>query len=121
MAATGIVQLHGQGVLEIDAAADRFRRLTVRQTDQELQHTDGGQWGGGDAGASVTRIPARQSSSHHRPSSRSLTHIAAVPPGLLARAICAVTDGTCSSERERSDNGHLDNCIGLRDGPEHAR
>lgn len=34
-----IVQLHGQGVLEIDAAADRFRCLAVRQAEQELQHT----------------------------------------------------------------------------------
>ncbi|GAA1329307.1 hypothetical protein GCM10009647_067980 [Streptomyces sanglieri] len=29
----GIVQLHGQGVLEIDAAADRFRCLTIRQAE----------------------------------------------------------------------------------------
>lgn len=28
---------------------------------------------------------------------------------------------TCSPERGRSDNGHLDNCIGLRNSHEHAR
>lgn len=53
-------RLHGQGVREIDAAADRFRCLSVRQTEQELQHTDGGQLGGRDAGASVERGPARE-------------------------------------------------------------
>jgi hypothetical protein len=42
----GIVQFHGQRVLEIDAAADRLGRLPVRQTEQELQHADGGQLGG---------------------------------------------------------------------------
>ncbi|WP_435599831.1 MSCRAMM family protein [Streptomyces sp. C10-9-1] len=45
------------------------------------------------------------------------THIAVVPPGLLARAICAVREGTCSPERGRRDNGHLDNCIGRRNHP----
>ncbi|GGV06165.1 hypothetical protein GCM10010211_85920 [Streptomyces albospinus] len=99
----GIVQLQGHGVLEIDAAADRFRCLPVRQAEQSHEYQ-----------------PAK-SSSHHSPSSRSLTHIAVVPPGLLARAICAVRDGTCSPERGRSDNRHLDNCIGLRNSPEHAR
>ncbi|MEV6993820.1 hypothetical protein AB0N87_32250 [Streptomyces sp. NPDC093228] len=49
-----------------------------------------------------------------------LTHIAVVPPGLLARAICAVRDGTCSPERGQSDNGHLDNCIDLRNRSEQA-
>ncbi len=58
-----------------------------------------------------------KSSSHHSPSSRSRTHIAAVPPGLLARATCAVRDGTCSPERGRRDNRHLDNCIGRRNYP----
>lgn len=54
----GIVQLHGQRVLEIDAAAHHFRRLPVRQTQQELQHADGGQLGGRLTGASVARVPA---------------------------------------------------------------
>ena len=53
----GIVQFHGQRVLEIDAAANRFGRLPVRQTEQELQHTDGGQLGGREAGAPVARVP----------------------------------------------------------------
>jgi hypothetical protein len=29
--------------------------------------------------------------------------------------------GTCSPERGRRDNGHLDYCIGLRNNLEHAR
>lgn len=39
----GVVQLHRVGVLEVDAAADRLGGLPVRQAEQELQHTDGGQ------------------------------------------------------------------------------
>lgn len=54
----GIVQLHGRRVLEIDAAADRFRRLPVRQTQHELQHADGGQLGGRQTGTAVARVPA---------------------------------------------------------------
>jgi hypothetical protein len=53
-----IVQLHGQGVLEVHAAAHRLSRLTVRQVEQELQHAHGGQLGGREAGAPVARIPA---------------------------------------------------------------
>lgn len=34
-------------------------------------------------------------------------HDAVVPPGLLAHAICAVKDGTCSPEWGRTDNEHL--------------
>ncbi|GAA1336881.1 hypothetical protein GCM10009647_079540 [Streptomyces sanglieri] len=41
----GIVQLQGHGVLEIDAAADRLRRLPVRHAQQELQNADVGQLG----------------------------------------------------------------------------
>jgi hypothetical protein len=39
-------QLQGHGVLEVVAAAHRLGGLTVRQVEQELQHTDGGQLGG---------------------------------------------------------------------------
>ena len=53
----GIVQLHGHGVLEIDAAAHRLGRLPVRQTEQELQHTDGGQLSGRETRAPVARVP----------------------------------------------------------------
>jgi hypothetical protein len=42
----GIVQLHGQRVFEVDAAADRLSGLPVRQVEQELQYTDGGQLSG---------------------------------------------------------------------------
>ncbi|MFE6946490.1 hypothetical protein [Streptomyces chartreusis] len=38
----GVVQLHGHGLLEVDAAADRLGGLAVGQAEQELQHTDGG-------------------------------------------------------------------------------
>ena len=53
----GIVQLHGQGVLEVDAAAHRLGGLPVRQAEQELQHTDGGQLGGREARTPVARVP----------------------------------------------------------------
>lgn len=39
----GIVQLHGQGVLEVDAAPDGLGCLPVREVEQELQHAHGRQ------------------------------------------------------------------------------
>ena len=90
----GIVQLHGHRVLEVDAAADRLGGLPVRQAEQELQHTDGGQLGGRETRTPVARVPVGEVLVAHSPSSRSLTHIAVVPPGLLARATCAVRGGT---------------------------
>lgn len=54
---SGIVQFHGQRVLEIDAAANRLGRLPVRQTEQKLQHTNGGQLGGREPRASVAWVP----------------------------------------------------------------
>jgi hypothetical protein len=74
-------------------------------------------WAGERPGRPSRGYQPAKSSSHHSPSSRPLTHIAVVPTGLLARATCAVRDGTCSPERGRSDNGHLDNDIGLRNNP----
>lgn len=71
-------------------------------------------WVGERSGRPSRGYQSAKSSSHRSPSSRSLTHIAVVPPGLLARAVCTVKDGTCSPERGRRDNGCLDNCIGLR-------
>jgi hypothetical protein len=56
----GIVQLYGQGVLEVDAAADRLGGLTVRQAQQELQHTDSGQLGRREARTPVPRIPVSE-------------------------------------------------------------
>lgn len=53
----GIVQLHGHGALEVDAAADRLGGLPVRQAEQELQHADGGQLGGREARAPVAGVP----------------------------------------------------------------
>lgn len=53
-----VVQLHGQGVLEIGTTADRFRCLPVRQTEQELQHTDRGQLSGRKTRTAVARVPA---------------------------------------------------------------
>lgn len=68
----GTIQLHGQGVLEIDPAAYRFRCLTVRQTERELQHTDGGQ------------LQARCRGIRHTGTSpRSPRHTTARPAGLL--------------------------------------
>src|SRR6266566_4611682 len=49
--------------------------------------------------------PAK-SSSAHRPSSRSRTHIAVVPAGLLARATRAVSSGTSTPRRGRIDITH---------------
>ncbi|WP_256363310.1 hypothetical protein [Streptomyces sp. TRM70350] len=92
----GIIQLHGQDIFEVDAAADRFGSLTVRQVEQELTVAH---WAGERHGRPSRGYQSAKSSSHHNPSSRSLTHIAVVPPGLLARAICAVRGGTCSPER----------------------
>lgn len=108
----GIVQFHGQRVFEIDAAANLFGRLPVRQTEQELEHTEVARWAGESPGRPSRGYQLAKSSSRHGPPRRSLTHIAVVPPELLARAICTVREGTCSPERGWSDNGHLDNCIG---------
>lgn len=66
---TGIVQLHGHGVLEVDAAADRLGGLPARQAEQELQHTDGGQLSRRETRTPVPRVPVGESSSHHSPSS----------------------------------------------------
>jgi len=46
----GIIQLHGQGVLEIDTATHRLNCLPVGQIKQKLQHTDRGQLSGRETG-----------------------------------------------------------------------
>lgn len=74
-------------------------------------------WAGERPGRPSREYQSAKSSSRHSSSRRSLTHIAAVPLGLLARSICAVRGGTCSPERGQSANGHLDNCIGSRNTP----
>jgi hypothetical protein len=53
----GVIQLHGHRVLEVDAAPDRLGGLPVRQTEQELQHTDGGQLSRRETRPPVTRVP----------------------------------------------------------------
>lgn len=114
----GVVQLQGHGVLEVEAAADRLGSLPVRQAEYELQYTDGGQLGGRETRTPVTRVPIGEvfvAPQPVQPVAR--THIAVVPPGLLARAIRAVRGGTCSPERGCRDNGHLDSCIGHRNHP----
>lgn len=63
------------------------------------------------AGHSSRGYQSAKSSSCHSLPRWSLTHIAVVPPGLLARAIYTVREGTCSPERGWSDNGRLDSCI----------
>lgn len=42
----GVVQFEREGVLEVDATADCLCRLPVRQVQQELQDTYGGELGG---------------------------------------------------------------------------
>jgi hypothetical protein len=55
-----IIQLHGQRVLEIDAAAHRLGCLPVGQIEQELQHADRGQLSGRETRASIARIPVEE-------------------------------------------------------------
>lgn len=55
-----VVQLHGQGVLEIDAAAHRLGCLAVRQVEQELQHADRGQLGGRQTEAPIAGVPVEE-------------------------------------------------------------
>jgi hypothetical protein len=40
---TGVVQVHGQGVLEVDPTPHRLGCLPIGEIEQELQHTDRGQ------------------------------------------------------------------------------
>jgi hypothetical protein len=58
-------------------------------------------WAGERPGRPSRGYQPAKSSSCHSPSNRSRTHIAVVPSGLLARAICAVRDGTA----HRNGNG----------------
>lgn len=98
------------------SAACRSDRLSRNCNTQTVAS-----WAGERPGRPSRGYQPAKSSSHHSPSSRSRTHIAVVPSGLLARAICAVRVGTCPPERGRSDNGHLDGLTGTRNSPEHAR
>ncbi len=62
-------------------------------------------WAGDSPGRPSRGYHEVKSSSRHSPSSRSRTHIAVVPRGLLARATCAVRAGTCRPERGDRDTG----------------
>lgn len=62
-------------------------------------------WAGDSPGRPSRGYHEAKSSSRHSPSSRSRTHIAAVPRGLLARAICAVRAGPSRLERRDKDTG----------------
>lgn len=53
----GVFQFQSEGVLEVDAAANRLGGLAVRQVHHVLQHTDGGQLCGREPGAAVARVP----------------------------------------------------------------
>ena len=77
-------------------------------------------WAGNRPGRPSRGYQSAKSSSCRSPSNRSRTHVAVVPSGLLARAICAVRKGTCSPERERRDHAHPNSYIGLRNNTEHA-
>ncbi|GED83197.1 hypothetical protein TNCT6_02820 [Streptomyces sp. 6-11-2] len=117
----GIVQFHGQRVCEVEAAAHRLGGLSVGQAEQELQNRDGGQLGGREAGSPVARVPigevlvVPQSVEAGTYPYRRRTARVARPRDLRGQRQDLLT-GT-----ERRDNGHLDNCIGLRNSPEHAR
>lgn len=54
---TRIIQFHGHRIFEVDAAAHRLGGLPVRQAEQELQNTDGGQLSRRKPRTPVTRIP----------------------------------------------------------------
>ncbi len=89
-----IIQLHGQGVLEIDAAAHRLGCLPIGQIEQELPPRR--PWPTGRARDRDAHHAGTNRGNPRRPTtpfSRSFTHTAVVPPGLLARATCAVRDG----------------------------
>lgn len=60
-------------------------------------------WAGDSPGRPSRGYQVAKSSSRHKPSSRSRTHIAVVPAGLLARATRAVRGETCAPERGRND------------------
>jgi hypothetical protein len=98
----GIIQLHGQGVLEIDAAAHRPGHLPVRQVEQELQHTDGDELGRGQFRPPIPRVPGGEVLISPQPI-QPATHIAVVPRGLLARATRAVSSGTSIPIQGRRD------------------
>lgn len=57
---TGVVQVHGQGVREVDPAPHRLGRLPVGEAEQELQYADRGQLGRRKPGASVAWIPGQE-------------------------------------------------------------
>lgn len=69
---------------------DRFRGLLVRRASRNCSTQRVASWAGESPGRPSRGYQLAKSSSHHSLSSRSRTHIAVVPPGLLARAICAV-------------------------------
>ena len=102
----GIVEVEAERVLEVDPAPHRLGGVAVGQVEQELQHAHRGQLRRRDPRAPVPGIPAGEVLVAHRPSSRSRTHIAVVPAGLLARATRAVSSGTSTPRRGRIDITH---------------
>lgn len=60
-------------------------------------------WAGERPGRPSRRYQSAKSSSRHKPSRRSRTHIAVVPRGLLALAVLAVDSETSAPERGRTD------------------
>ena len=73
-----------------------------QEIEQELQHAHRGQLGRRDPGPPVPGYQLAKSSSSHRPSSRSRTHIAVIPAGSLARATRAVSSGTSTPGGDKS-------------------
>lgn len=102
-----VVQLQGEGVLEVDPAPDRLGRLPVGEVEQELQHTDRGELGRRESGAAVARVPGGEV-----PVVPESVEVITYPhrrsaAGLLARAIWAVSLGTTAPDREQTDTDHL--------------
>ncbi|WP_406415819.1 transposase [Streptomyces sp. NBC_00842] len=96
-------------------------RLFLPESWDDTKHGKDPLLGGRETGTPVARVPAGEILVVPQPVQPVSHPHAMVPFGLLDRAICAVRDGTCSPERERMDNGHLSDYIGLRNSPEHAR
>jgi hypothetical protein len=90
-------------VLEVDPAPHRLGSVTVGQVKQKLQHAHRRQLRRRDPRPPVPGYHPAKSSSPHSPSSRSRTHIAVVPAGLLARATRAVSAGASAPRQGRID------------------
>lgn len=95
-----IIQFEPETILPVQAAADRLSGLPITHILRVLQHRHHGQPGRRQTPPPTGRKPVDKSSSVNNSSSRSRTHIAAVPRGLLALAIRTVSGGITRPESE---------------------